>query len=253
MRIPEGLLLVPADDSALVATMWESRGRLEPGTVKVVTVLLQDGDTVIDVGANIGLVTLPAARAVGPTGHVVAVEPAARIADLLGRSLFLNVGPERVTVHRLAAGSEPGTAVLHVGATAGHSSLLPLSDSGRNEQVNVVRLDDLIESGRRIRLVKIDAEGFELAVWRGMTRIVAENADLAIVVEFGPEHLERAEVTLDEWVDAFLGAGFAAYEIDEVTGRLAPLRPREDLHRVVSLNLLLLRHPPSAYPMLEFA
>ncbi len=253
MRIPEGLLLVPAEDSALVTAVWESHGRLEPGTLKVVLALLRSGDHVIDVGANIGLVTLPAARAVGSKGHVVAVEPSARIADLLDRTLFLNFGSGRVTLHRVAAGEEPGTASLNIGFTTGHSSLLPLPGSGRTEQVEVAALDDLIEPGRRIRLIKIDAEGYEPSVWRGMGRILSENPEIVVVVEFGPEHLRRAKVTLDEWLDPFLSPGFTAHEIDEQSGVLRPLRARHDLHRVASLNLLLLKLPPSSYPMLEFA
>ena len=253
MQMPEGLLLVPAEDSALVTAVWETRGRLEPGTVKVITALLREGDCVIDVGANIGLVTLPAARAVGPTGHVVAVEPSARIADLLQKTSYLNLGPNRVSLHRLAAGEEAGTAVLHIGATAGHSSLLPSTSSAGSETVGVARLDDLIEPGRSIRLVKIDAEGFELAVWRGMQRIVAENSELIVVVEFGPEHLQRAGTTVDAWLDAFQAPGFTIFEIDEMTGSLQPLRSREALHQVVSLNLVLFRRSASKYPMLDFA
>ncbi len=253
MRIPEGLLLVPAEDSALVTAVWESQGRLEPGTLKVILAVLRSGDDVIDVGANIGLVTLPVARTIGPRGRVIAVEPSARIADLLERTLFLNFGPGRIVLHRVAAGEGPGTASLNIGSTAGHSSILPLPGSGRNEQVEVAALDDLIEPGRRIRLVKIDAEGYEPAVWRGMRRILADNPEIVVVVEFGPEHLRRAEITPDAWLDLFLSPGFSAYEVDEQSGILKPLRPRDDLHRIASLNLLLLRMPPSAYPMLEFA
>ena len=72
------------------------------------------------------------------------------------------------------------------------------------------------------------------------------------MVEFGPEHLKRAGVSIDDWLSEFLLPGFSAYEIDEIEGSLRPLRPRKDLERVASLNLLLTRQPASAFPDLEF-
>lgn len=252
MRTPEGFLLVPLEDASLVATMWETSGRLEPGTVKVITSLLSEGDQVIDVGANIGLTVLPAARRVGASGRVVAVEPGSRASAVLARSIALHALSERVELHVCAAGEAVSKAHLNIGATVGHSSLLPLPDASRTEEVDVRPLDDLIESGRAVRLVKIDAEGFEPQVWRGMQRILADNPDLAIIVEFGREHLRRAGLSIEAWLSEFLVRGFKAYEIDEERGSLTPLRPAAELRKVSSVNILLTRQEPAALP-LEFA
>ena len=72
MHLPEGLIIAPSDDEALSAAIWQSGGRFEPGTLKVIAALVGEGDFVIDIGANIGLVTIPAARAVGSMGQVIA-------------------------------------------------------------------------------------------------------------------------------------------------------------------------------------
>ena len=251
MRISHGLILAPANDSALVAFISESGGRIESGTLDVIFSILGEGDTAIDAGANIGLLTVPMGRHVGPTGHIVAIEPSAPVADLLRRSAFLNFGPNRVTVHQCALGCELGDGTLHIGSTTGHSSLLPQAALPESEKVDIKRLDDLIEPGSFIRLVKIDVEGSEMEVWRGMTRIVAENPELAVIVEFGPEHLRRANVLCDVWLSVFTSSGFVAYEIDEADGTLSPLRSRKALEHITSINLLLLRQSVSAYPGLR--
>jgi FkbM family methyltransferase len=253
VRMPEGYLLVPAEDIALIAAMLESGGRLEPGTVAVIQGLLREGDVVLDVGANLGLTVLPAARSVGATGRVIAVEPASRIAGLLRRSLAMNGLDARVELHRCAAGAEAGRAVLNMGPISGHSSLLGLPGAERTEEVEVRPLDALVAPGTRVRLAKVDVEGYEAEAWRGMRRIVAENPGLVLLVEFGPEHLRRAGTTPAAWMALFTGAGFRAFEVDEVDGVLRPVRPLEALGEVHSVNLVMLREAPDLYPGLRFA
>ncbi|SHK36037.1 methyltransferase, FkbM family [Roseomonas rosea] len=253
VRMPEGYLLVPAEDVALIAAMLESGGRLEPGTVAVIQGLLREGDVVLDVGANLGLTVLPAARSVGATGRVIAVEPASRIAGLLRRSLAMNGLDGRVELHRCAAGAEAGRAVLNMGPISGHSSLLGLPGAERTEEVEVRPLDALVAPGTRVRLAKVDVEGYEAEAWRGMRRIVAENPGLVLLVEFGPEHLRRAGTTPAAWMALFTEAGFRAFEVDEADGVLRPVRPLEALGEVHSVNLVMLREAPDLYPGLRFA
>jgi FkbM family methyltransferase len=249
---PEGYLLSPADDAATIVAVYEGRGRLEPGTVAVIRQILRVGDCYVDVGANIGLTLLPAIRELGAEGSAHAVEPSTRLQNLLHRSLVLNGISDCVTLHRCACGSMRGRAKLNLGAVHGHSSLLELPNAIGAEEVDVERLDDLIPPGQSIRLVKIDVEGFELEVLGGMTRILAENPDIALLAELGPSHLMRAGVAIDSWIQAFLGLGFTAYEIDERDGSLRPLRKIRALAKLFSLNLLFLRQSPNAYAELTF-
>jgi FkbM family methyltransferase len=252
VRTPLGFLLAPAEDERLVAAMYESGGRLEPGTVGVISALLSEGDWAVDVGAHIGTTVLPAARRVGPTGRVLAVEPASRVGNLLQRSILMNGLEDRISLHACAAGEAAGRAELNLGPMTGHSSLLPLPEADRAESVEVWPLDDLVEPGQAIRLVKLDAEGFELRVWRGMRRIIADNPALTVLVEFGPTHLNRAGVSVENWLAEMLAPNFAAYEVDESDGCLRPLRAAAELRAVFSVNLLLLRQPPGAFPALRF-
>jgi FkbM family methyltransferase len=251
VRTSWGWLATPREDERLLMAMIETAGRLEPGSTAVLTALLDPGQTMIDVGAHIGTMTLPAAHAVGPHGRVVAVEPGPRAAGLLARSLHINSLAERVTLHQLAAGSAEGDAMLHVAAVLGENSLIgSAAGSADSIVVPVRRLDDLL-GGIPVDVVKIDAEGYELQVWAGMPSILAENPTLAVIVEFGPVHLARAGITIAAWLDALRGLGFTIWEIDEQSAGVRELRPLAELAEVFSMNLLLLRQSTSHYPRLR--
>lgn len=275
VRTPAGWLVVPGEDERLLMAMVDSGGVLERGTTAVLAALLRPGDTMVDVGAHVGTMTLPAARAVGPDGRVIAIEPGPRAAALLRRSLHINSLAGQVSVHVCAAGATAGEATLHLAPVLGENTLVAAAGSpgpgaetaagpggGATVRVALRPLDDIVpprSAGGGVGVVKIDAEGYELEVWKGMRRILSENPELAVIIEFGPSHLARAGITPTAWLDtlrtpAFPSVpGFTVWEIDEATGALHPLRPEAELAAVFSMNLLLLRRPPSAWPGLHVA
>ena len=252
IRTPEGLLLLPSEDPVLVTAVWESGGRLEPGTIKVCTAILREGDHTIDVGASVGITVLSTVRQVGATGRVIALEPGSRARGLLRQTLALNFLSERVLLYSYAAGEAPGTGHLNLGQVLGHSSLLAFPGAEKYEEVEIRTIDTLVPRGVAIRLAKLDVEGFEPQAWRGMQRVIAENPGLVALVEFRPEHLQRAGLSIEDWLTEFRAPGFTPYEVDETTGNLRQLRPVAELASVHSLKLLLLRQPPTAFPELHF-
>lgn len=252
VRTPFGWLLTPPSDPKLLMALYETGGVLEPGTTAVMEGLLKPGDVVVDAGAHIGLITLPAARFVGERGQVIAVEPIPKLAGLLRQSMLLNDLDKSVVVHECAAGETAGRASFNVGSVLGHSSFLPLDEPSERIDVDVQPLDELAPAGAPIKLVKLDVEGSELPAWRGMHRIIGDNPGLAVIVEFGPSHLDRTNVVIENWIGELTAPGFIPYEIDESTGICRTLRS-EGLDRVFSMNLLLLRDAPERYPGLRFA
>jgi FkbM family methyltransferase len=238
---PDGYLLLPAEDPRLVAAMSEG-GVLEPGTRRVLSALLGPGGAFLDVGAHVGTMALPAARRVGEGGRVFAVEALPRLAALLRRNMALNDMDGRVSVAACAAADEDGEALLHPGEVLGHTSLLPQPEGAGREAVRVPlrRVDGVVPAGTRIAVAKIDAEGAELRVWRGMRRVLADSPGLAAVLEFGPSHLARAGIAPADWLGELTADGFEAYAIDEATGACRPA-DASALAAVFSVNILLLR------------
>ena len=220
LRTYDGFILVPRQDTLLLIMLLDAGPQgLEPGTRRVISKRLRPGMTFVDVGAHIGLLTLAGARAVGSKGKVLAVEPVPLCFDALRRALAINGLTDRVVTVRQAVGARRERCRLLVGSVLGHSSLIR-SDALSKEltaeiEVEVSPLDDLIEPNARVDLVKIDVEGAELAVLEGMTRIIADNPDLAIIAEFGPSHLRASNTPPEKWFSAFRDRGFEPLVIDE--------------------------------------
>jgi FkbM family methyltransferase len=169
---------------------------------------LRPGASVVDVGANIGYNTVHASRRVGPSGRVVAVEPAADNVRVLRENLAANA-LENVVVHTVAAGRTHEVRDLFLrGEVSAVNSLFPdsvyASVTGV-EQVPVAPLDHLVEGDAD--LVKIDVEGAELDVLAGMTRLLRRPA-IRLIVEWHPRLQEAAGYAAGALPRALLGSGF---------------------------------------------
>jgi FkbM family methyltransferase len=133
--------------------------------------LVSPGDTVFDIGANVGFYTLLASVLTGPTGTVVAFEPLPRNVELLQRHLRLNER-NNITVMIAAVGNSMGTARF---APHPYSNAMGRIDDGGSVEVPLVSLDGLMESGSIAlpSVVKIDVEGAEFDVLQGAAQLVA--------------------------------------------------------------------------------
>jgi FkbM family methyltransferase len=150
---------------------------------EVLAQLIKPGATVVEVGANIGSHTVSLARAVGPTGRVIAIEPQRVIHQYLCANIALNA-LDNVACHWAACGSAPGTlTVPHLDYFAPRLQNfggLSLAPDGEGERVPVVRLDDLAE-GHTVSLIKIDVEGMEGEVLRGAAGLIVAGRPILYV------------------------------------------------------------------------
>jgi FkbM family methyltransferase len=244
VRTVDGYVLVPKAARELYILLADSPAEgLEPGTHRCLKALVDPGMTVVDVGANVGMLSLAFARSVGALGKVYAFEAEPELQDLLAKSFALN-GVPWVELRRQAAGRKAGTATFHVSPISGHSSLYDLPDdeapAARQITVDVASLDEVLAEVPAVDLVKIDVEGAELDVLAGMEKLMARNPGLAIVAEFGPSHLARVGQTPQQWFDAFEAHGLRGYAIDEATGSCRHVGAR-DVEDVVSVNIVFAR------------
>lgn len=168
-RVQGGELLAPLDDYIGRAAFFT--GDLDRKISWICSHVVDPGDTVLDIGANIGLVSLLLASLVGPEGHVHAFEPNPVLLDLL-KQTFDHNHLTNVTLHPFALG--PSETVLNLRiprVNAGAGSLIrnQANMDCFNHAVCVKRLSQVIEDEHidRIRLVKIDVEGYEDQVFAG--------------------------------------------------------------------------------------
>jgi FkbM family methyltransferase len=169
------------------------------------------GEIVVDVGANQGIFTLLFSRLVGPQGRVIALEPEPALFAALDRNCRDNRA-DHVTRLQIAAGERPARGVLHCSRFNRGDNRLSASLSGPSVPVEIVALDDLLPT-EGVSLVKIDVQGYELQVVRGMQRILDRVRDIKVFFEYWPAGLGYAGTTSSELPDFFVSRGFALFEL----------------------------------------
>jgi FkbM family methyltransferase len=152
---------------------WYHLGIYEPETSRFLAAHLRPGDTFWDLGANAGYHTLMGARAVGPTGRVISVEPDPGTCKILREQLEIN-GITNCTVVQAAVSNRPGRTVLIRRASDPRGNALqqidnPAIDNKEGDAVEVpcVTMDELSSLYPAPRLIKMDIEGAEVLALPG--------------------------------------------------------------------------------------
>jgi FkbM family methyltransferase len=186
------------------------RHGLEPSLVKISADILQPGDTVVDIGANVGFLTRAFSTHVGPNGRVFAFEPDPATFACLSRNTERFT---QVTALQLALSDQTGRRILHLHPVSGMSNSLVNQWEGANTvEVRTSTFDGWareVDVGS-IKLVKIDVEGAELLVLRGMCDALRALNSPHIILEFCPANLGSSEVERDIF-EFFFERGYALY------------------------------------------
>ena len=195
----------------------------EPEVLAALLRLVGPGDTVVDIGANIGWFTLHLARRVGPAGTVHAFEPEPGNFHRLVTNVRAN-GLSWVVPHAVALGAENGQALLHTTAhnTGMHRLYASVCCEGPAVPVAVRRLDDLVPPGG-VALVKIDVEGYEHAVLRGARRLLSTPPRPQVVSEYCPASMLEAGQSPSAFLRDMAAWGLQPHELDGTPADLQAL------------------------------
>lgn len=141
--------------------------------------IIKKGDTVLDVGANIGLMTVPFSKMVGQNGKVISFEPQSKIYYILCSNVVIN-NLNNVDLYNLAVGDSNQTLFLpNVDYTKSNNfGGISLSSNG-NLEVTQIKLDDL--SIEKINFIKVDVEGMELSVLMGSTNTLKKHRPILYI------------------------------------------------------------------------
>jgi len=198
-------------------------GCYETYNVELFETLVKPGMNVLDVGANIGLYSAVAARRVGPTGRVIAVEPDPTNCGFLRRTRDRN-DFANLTIVEKAAGASSGPAVLHLCRTNKADHRTYGGDNSRQTiGIDMATLDSIVESETlpSVDVIKIDTQGFELFVAQGMTALLSGNPRVRILMEFWPWGISRAGGSPRDLLDFFTARGFEVSIIDDSRRQVA--------------------------------
>jgi FkbM family methyltransferase len=166
---------------------------------------LKPGDIVLDAGANIGYISAVAASYVGVSGEVHGFEPLAECFARLERLRELNSGLQ-LFFNNVALGEVDGVLPIawNPDGDSRNATLVPGKQSLATREVPVKRLDEYIQakisSPERIRLIKIDVEGFEYSVLRGLSEFFRKTSSRPLIVcEVKPWELKTLGATPDDF------------------------------------------------------
>jgi FkbM family methyltransferase len=217
------LMYVDTDDTGFASHMLMN-GFWEMHITEAMASILRPGMTVVDAGANFGYYSLLMASMIGPKGHLYAVEPNPRTTNLLKKTLNINGFRDRSTVVEAALAdrdnlevsfkipkNEPKNAhILRKGEVA--DSL----NTNLFEIITVVakRLDSIVSDKEKIDFIKIDVEGAEHMLWRGMKNILQNNQDIIILLEVNSQRYSDSEAFYKEIADN----GFILRAVDNENG-----------------------------------
>ncbi len=196
----------------------ESTGEYEPVTTALLQSLLQEGMTFVDIGAHVGLFTLPAAVWVGDTGRVVAFEPHPDNYEMLLGNMQANSLEEQIEANQSAVSDTTEPVHLHLSTfNSGDHQLFNVG--GRHSvEVQCTRLDDYFVSGSKVDVIKMDVQGSEAAAFRGMERILQENEAIKVVWELSPAQLQDAGSSAKELLGWIENLNFSFTIVDDATG-----------------------------------
>lgn len=234
------ILLFPRNETSRAIALT---GAYEPNELHWLQGVLELGMVFVDLGANIGLYTLFAARRVGPSGKVLAVEPSQREFGRLQRHVARNrLG--NVSCGRVAVSDHRGEAELLVATEehAGHNTLgsfaYDVQARGR-EPVTLARLDDLVESAGldRVDVVKLDVEGAELPALQGALETIKRYSPM-LLLELADRTLEKQGTHSRQVWQLLQDLGYTLHDFDAKSGllRVAERKPGYDSENLVAMR-----------------
>ena len=245
-------LFLDPRDMGMARALLLSGGAWEEAETRLFSSFVKEGMTVVDVGANVGYYTLLAARLVGEKGKVFAFEPSSDNFALLKRNVEENGYKNVVLVPKAVSDRSAKARLLIDRASSGSHSLSASRGGADFVDVETVSLDEYFAGGlERIDVLKIDAEGAEMAILNGMGRLLERNTNLTLLTEFSPGAIREFGCSPEEYIWRLKSHEFQIYpiyeeqekfralDIEQVAELVASLAEGEPARR--SLNLLCVK------------
>lgn len=240
-KISDGLIITTSngfkiyfdrpDDKGVESWLFFT-GDYERGTQHILKSILNEGDSFIDVGANIGLITILASKKVGKEGKVYSFEPEKDTAKILGKNLKLN-NIHNVSVFKFGLSDQDEKRDIYIDEEKGRggNSLIKREEGQKKERVILKTLDGFM-GGKitdPIKLIKIDVEGWEINVLRGAQNILKGNKQPILCLEYSQELTSNNTDDVYEYLKKY---GYRFFKLDkgkEIPSKMVPINTKNDL------------------------
>jgi len=200
---------------------------------------LKKGNIVIDIGANIGTITITSAIQIGNRGTVYSVEAHPKIFEYLEGNVKQN-DLTNVQLFNYAVGNKTGSVFFSNLASDGQNKII---DADKGTRVSLTKIDDLNIKESNIDLLKIDVEGYEKFAFLGSDNILKNT--LCVFFEAVPRHYQNYGYAFTEIYDILNSYNFKLFrflegkKISLITSDYIP--QDEDLLAIKNLNDFLSR------------
>jgi len=173
---------------------------------------IKEGDTVVDVGANIGYYTILFSKLVGDMGRVFAFEPDPVNFAILKKNIALN-NCANVVLEQKAVSNKSGKLTLYINdENRGDHRIYDSGDERKTVEIEVTRLDDYVKSP--INFLKMDVQGAEIFVLEGAEQTLQKSKTLKIFSEFWPTAIKEALREPMDFFSILKNAGFSFFDIN---------------------------------------
>lgn len=181
---------------------------------------IHEGMMVIDIGANIGYYTVLFAHLVGSNGKVIAFEPDKQSGEVLKKNITANKFRNVLYVDK-ALSDRKGLVKLYISEENRGDNRIYDTKEGRDwVEVEMISLDDYLPKEKKVDIIKMDVQGAEALILKGMEKIISYSDKMIIFTEFWPDGIRKTGESPEEFLKKLVGFGFSLYNINTKENKL---------------------------------
>ena len=207
------------------------RGFHEKTATDLVKNEIKEGDTVLDIGANIGYYTLLFAKLVGPTGKVFAFEPEPKNFKLLKKNVEENNYKNTQFFQNAVSDKDEKLKFYISDESSAANQLFQPKKFNEIIEVDSIKLDNFFSKDTKIDFVKIDIQGAEGTAIKGMISLLKNNPEIKIMQEWWPEAIKKYGMESDEHLKILESLGYKFYEIDGQNDKINEIYIKELINK----------------------
>ena len=167
-------------------------GTREPESTNAIQNFIREGDVVVDIGANLGYYALLESRIVGGSGIVYAIEPSPDNIDALKENIKLN-GYTNIECFTIGIGDKEEIAKMFMSPHSNLNSLVIQKNKKTigNIDIQITTLDNFLKGKKQPDFIRMDVEGYEYNIIKGMKGLLNSKKPLKIFMELHPHIMEK--------------------------------------------------------------
>jgi len=209
--------------------------------IKTVKEIVNEGDIVVDVGANIGIYSLILSKLVGEKGRVYSFEPDPDNFSLLLKNMKENNIKNVIMVNKAISDKE-GKQNLYLNKdNSAFHSLIRYNNNlfEKSIEVGTTTLDNFFSNlNKKVNFIKMDIEGYEGDALKGAKELLKKSGKIKIIIEFSPEIIKNSNFGIKNLLNLLKSYNLEIRKIDEENKKLNKISDEELAKSPVDMNLL---------------